>query len=68
MRKLLFAILLLWSGSSYAQKNTLLEPTFWQKKPDVATVKAEIEKGADPAQFNNLPLMLKHRMKPSNIY
>jgi ankyrin repeat protein len=53
MRKLLFAILLLWSGSSYAQKNTLLEPTFWQKKPDVATVKAEIEKGADPAQFNN---------------
>lgn len=34
-----------------AQKNTLLEPAFWKGEPDVAKIKAEIEKGNDPAQF-----------------
>ncbi|MBB1192309.1 ankyrin repeat domain-containing protein [Flavobacterium sp. SOK18b] len=34
---------------SAQQKNTLLESTFWKTKPDVNTVKAEIEKGNDPA-------------------
>ncbi|RNL56128.1 ankyrin repeat domain-containing protein [Pedobacter jejuensis] len=52
MKKLLFAISLLWSISVQAQKNSLLESSFWQTKPDVNAVKAEIEKGANPAQFN----------------
>ncbi|GGI25496.1 ankyrin repeat domain-containing protein [Pedobacter mendelii] len=52
MNKLLLAIALLWSISVQAQKNSLLESSFWQGKPDVNTVKAEIEKGANPAQFN----------------
>ena len=52
MKKLLFSIALLWSVSVHAQKNTLLESSFWQSKPNVDAVKAEIEKGAKPAQFN----------------
>jgi len=52
MKKLFFAITVLWSVSVQAQKNSLLESSFWQKKPDVTAVKAEIEKGANPAQFN----------------
>ncbi|MFC4210414.1 ankyrin repeat domain-containing protein [Pedobacter lithocola] len=52
MKKLLFAIGLLFSISVQAQKNSLLEASFWQTKPDVNAVKAEIEKGANPAQFN----------------
>ncbi|GAB3920440.1 ankyrin repeat domain-containing protein [Mucilaginibacter myungsuensis] len=34
------------------QTNTLLESTFWQGKPEVEAVKAEIAKGADPSQLN----------------
>ncbi len=35
-----------------AQKNTLLEASFWQTKPGQEQVKVEIEKGADPAELN----------------
>lgn len=52
MKKLLFAIILLFTISAQAQKNILLEQSFWQTKPNAATVKAEVEKGADPAQLN----------------
>ncbi|MGM9478314.1 ankyrin repeat domain-containing protein [Pedobacter sp. GSP4] len=53
MKKLILAITLLWSISAQAQKNSLLDQAFWQSKPDVNAVKAEIEKGANPAQLNN---------------
>ena len=53
MKKLLLALTLLWCVSAQAQKNTLLDQAFWQGKPDVNSVKAEIEKGAKPAQLNN---------------
>lgn len=35
-----------------AQNNTLLEASFWQTRPGKDQVKAEIEKGADPAELN----------------
>ena len=37
---------------SAQQKNNLLEQSFWKTAPDVATVKAEIEKGNNPAESN----------------
>lgn len=37
---------------SAQQKNNLLEQSFWKTAPDVATVKAEIEKGNNPAGSN----------------
>lgn len=52
MKKLLFAIILIWSVSVQAQKNSLLESSFWQGKPNADVVKAEIEKGANPSQLN----------------
>lgn len=53
MRKLIFTLLTLATVSVYGQKNVLLESTFWQTKPDVNAVKAEIAKGANPAELNN---------------
>lgn len=38
--------------SVQAQKNTLLEQSFWQGKPTADQVKAEVEKGNSPSQFN----------------
>ncbi len=52
MKKLIFVVSTLISLSTLAQKNTLLEQSFWKNAPDVNAVKAEIEKGSDPAQFN----------------
>jgi len=54
MKKILLAITMLWSVSTLAQKNSLLEQSFWQGKPDVNTVKAEIAKGANPSEFNRM--------------
>ncbi|SER65426.1 ankyrin repeat domain-containing protein [Pedobacter rhizosphaerae] len=54
MKKLLLALTVLWSVSAQAQKNTLLDQSFWQGKADVNAVKAEIEKGANPAQLNGM--------------
>jgi ankyrin repeat protein len=52
MKKLILPFLLLASLVAHAQKNTLLEQSFWQASPDVNAVKAEIAKGNDPLQFN----------------
>jgi len=53
MRKIAITLLTFISLSVYGQKNVLLESTFWQNKPDVNSVKAEIEKGANPSQLNS---------------
>lgn len=37
---------------SAQQANTLLDAAFWKKNPDIATVKAAIEKGNNPVEFN----------------
>jgi ankyrin repeat protein len=52
MKKLAIAIFTFFAFSAQAQKNVLLEQSFWQNKPDVAQVKAEVEKGASPSQLN----------------
>lgn len=52
MMKLLLAALVLISVSVKAQKNQLLDPNFWKQKPDVAAVKAAIDKNNDPLAYN----------------
>lgn len=52
MKKLLSAVLVSIALSAQAQKNVLLEQSFWQSKPDVGQVKAEVEKGNSPSQMN----------------
>ncbi|MFC5412420.1 ankyrin repeat domain-containing protein [Larkinella bovis] len=52
MKKLFVTLLVGLGLSAQAQKNTLLESSFWQTKPDVSQVKAEIEKGNSPSQLN----------------
>ncbi|MCF0073015.1 ankyrin repeat domain-containing protein [Dyadobacter sp. CY261] len=53
MKRLLVALCTSLSFAAYAQQNVLLEQSFWKNNPDVATVKAAVEKGADPTQFNS---------------
>ena len=54
MKKLLIAgFSLLLSVAVQAQQNRLLEASFWQGRPDVEAVKAEIAKGSDPSAFNS---------------
>ena len=52
MKKLVSAVLVSLALSAQAQKNVLLEQSFWQAKPDVNQVKAEVEKGNNPSQLN----------------
>jgi len=53
MKKPLLAAIFVFSALlAGAQQNTLLNPTFWQGKPDVAAIKAEVEKGNSPSQLN----------------
>ncbi|MGV3559568.1 ankyrin repeat domain-containing protein [Larkinella arboricola] len=52
MKKLLIAFITVFSLSAQAQKNTLLDQSFWQNKPDVSLIKAEVEKGNNPSQLN----------------
>lgn len=52
MKTIVIALLIGISLSAQAQKNVLLEQSFWQGKPDMAQVKAEVEKGNSPSQFN----------------
>jgi len=63
------AVFFLACVTSYAQKNTLLDRSFWKKNPDVAAVKAEIDKGNDPSQLNSNafdPVALAINEKASN--
>lgn len=53
MKKLLIAVCAVFSLAAQAQQNVLLEQSFWKTSPDVNAVKAEIEKGSNPSQFNN---------------
>ncbi|GAB3764228.1 ankyrin repeat domain-containing protein [Spirosoma pomorum] len=52
MKKLFSAVLVSLALSAQAQKNVLLEQAFWQSKPGVDQIKAEIAKGNSPSQFN----------------
>lgn len=53
MKNISLVITLLAAGIVSAQKgNSLLDQGFWKKNPDVATVKAEIEKGNNPSASN----------------
>ena len=54
MKKLLIAVSAFISFSAQAQTNTLLEQSFWQGQPDAEKVKAEVAKGSNPSQFNNM--------------
>ena len=51
-KPILVAIFSFASIFAYAQQNTLLTPAFWQGKPDVTAIKAEVEKGSNPSQLN----------------
>ncbi|MFD1139884.1 ankyrin repeat domain-containing protein [Larkinella insperata] len=52
MKKLFIALSTVISFCAQAQKNTLLDQSFWQNKPDASLIKTEIEKGSNPAQLN----------------
>jgi ankyrin repeat protein len=53
MKKLLTPIFLcLFIISAQAQQNKLLDQAFWKTSPDLNAIKAEIDKGASPSQFN----------------
>ncbi len=53
MKNLIIAACILMSVGASGQKNVLLEQSFWKASPDVSAVKAEIEKGSNPSQFNS---------------
>jgi ankyrin repeat protein len=52
MKKLLLVISAFIAFTAHAQQNLLLEQSFWKSAPDVNAVKAAIEKGNSPSQFN----------------
>lgn len=52
MKKIIFAILAVASLSAQAQKNAFFDQAFWKGNTDLATIKAEIEKGSSPSQLN----------------
>ncbi len=56
MKKILIALLTFSAIAAQAQKNTLLEQSFWQNQPDVNAVKSEIEKQNSPSQFNAMTM------------
>ncbi|WP_312823323.1 ankyrin repeat domain-containing protein [Epilithonimonas sp.] len=53
MKKILFTSFILLGMLFQAQKNTLLNADFWKAKPDVEKVKAEINQGNNPYEFNS---------------
>ncbi len=50
--RLFACFLLLGSLAVHAQENVIYDQAFWKKSPDVAMVKAEMEKGYSPTQLN----------------
>ncbi len=52
MKKLLLPAFLFFGLCASAQQSSLLNHDFWKTKPDLNTVKAEIEKGNSPSQPN----------------
>ncbi len=52
----MIAALALCSFAAKAQKNTLLEQSFWRNQPSVESVKAEVEKGNNPLEFNRMTM------------
>lgn len=52
MKRLLAILFLLASLGMQAQNNTLLDQAFWRSNPGLATVKAAVEKGNSPSEFN----------------
>ena len=54
MKQLFFIVAVLGSYVLHAQQNIFLDPTFWKNNPDLATVKAEVEKGNNPAELNRM--------------
>jgi ankyrin repeat protein len=53
MKRILFTVCAFIALSANAQqKNSLLDQSFWKSNPDVAAVKAELEKGNSATEFN----------------
>lgn len=46
------ASLALFSFAASAQRNTLLEQSFWRNQPNAEAVKAEVAKGSNPSELN----------------
>lgn len=63
------AVFFLACVTSYAQKNTLLDRSFWKNNPTVEAIQTEITKGNDPSQLNSNafdPVCLAINEKASN--
>ncbi|MDX6189504.1 ankyrin repeat domain-containing protein [Flavobacterium sp. Fl-318] len=52
MKKILFTAIIAATLQVNAQENKLLDANFWKASPNLATLKAEIEKGNNPAELN----------------
>ncbi|AXY72735.1 ankyrin repeat domain-containing protein [Paraflavitalea soli] len=52
MKRLLTLLFVGVSLLTQAQNNTLLDQAFWKTNPDLATVKAAVEKGNSPSELN----------------
>lgn len=52
MKRFFIAVATLISLSAQAQKNSLLDQSFWKGQPEVSVVKMEVEKGNSPSQLN----------------
>ncbi|WP_166924009.1 ankyrin repeat domain-containing protein [Flavobacterium poyangense] len=52
MKKIIFTAIIAATLQVNAQENKLLNQDFWKAAPDLATLKAEIEKGNNPAELN----------------
>jgi len=52
MKRFLVSLFALGITALNAQKNTLLDQTFWRSNPNLEAVQAEIAKGSNPSEFN----------------